>query len=137
MKVTVIGRSMQVHDSVREYAEQKAQKLERYSEQLQTVEIILSTQGDNKIAEMIAIPRKGARVIGQAEHEDQFAAVDLLVEKVSSQLRKLADKRKKGRKRSGRVPPPPVPSDEVEDERLDTYEEVVEKFSENLDESSG
>jgi putative sigma-54 modulation protein len=135
VKVTITGRSMQVHDSVKEYAEQKAQKLERYSEHLQKVEVILSTQGDNKVAEMIAVPRKGARVVAQAEHEDQFAAVDLLVEKVSTQLRKLADKRKRGRKRSGRVPPPPAPSDEVEDERLDTYEEVVEEFSDKLAES--
>ena len=45
MKLTITGRGMQVHDSVREYAEQKAQKLERFSDQLQKVEIILSTQG--------------------------------------------------------------------------------------------
>lgn len=132
MKVTITGRSMQVHDSVREYAEQKARKLERYSDSLQKIEIILSSHGDSKVAEMIATPRRGQQMIGQAEHEDQFAALDLVVDKMATQLRRASDKRKK-RKRTGRVPPPPAPSDLVEDEKLDTYEDAVQEFSENLD----
>ena len=132
MKVTITGRSMQVHDSVREYAEQKARKLERFSESLQKVEVILSTRGDDKAVEMIIVPRRGERVVAQAVHEDQFAAVDLVLDKVATQLRKASDKRKK-KKRSGRMPTPPNPSDLIEDETLDTYEQVVEEFSENLD----
>ena len=97
---------------------------------------MLSTQGDNKIVEMIAVPRKGAPVVGQAEHEDQFAAVDLLMDKMSTQLRRLSSKRKSAKKRSGRVPPPPMPSDSVEDEKLDTYEDVVEEFGQTLDSES-
>jgi putative sigma-54 modulation protein len=125
---------MQIHDSVKEYAEQKAKKLERFSEDIQRVEIVMSTQGDSKVVEMIAIPRKGQdRVVGQSEHEDQYAALDLLIDKMVKQLRKQSDKRNKGRKRSGRVPPPPEPSDLEEDERLETYDEVVDKFSEQLD----
>lgn len=134
MKVTITGRSMQVNDSVREYAEQKAKKLERFSDQLQKVEIVLSVQGDTKLVEMIAVPRRGQnRVVGQAEHEDQFAAVDLLIDKMVSQLRKQSEKRKNVRKRSGRVPPPPEPSDLVDEERLETYDDVVDRFSERLE----
>jgi hypothetical protein len=75
-------------------------------------------------------------VVGQAEHEDQFAAVDLLMDKMSTQLRRLSSKRKSAKKRSGRVPPPPMPSDSVEDEKLDTYEDVVEEFGQTLDSES-
>jgi putative sigma-54 modulation protein len=132
VKVTITGRSMQVHDSVREYAEQKARKLERFSDSLQKIEIILSSRGDSKVAEMIAVPRKGQQLVGQAEHEDQFAALDLVIDKMAGQLRKASDKRKKA-KRAGRVPLPPNPSDEVVDEQLGTYEDAVEEFSENLD----
>ena len=63
---------MQVHDSVKEYAEQKAQKLERFADSLQKVEIVLSSRGDEKVVEMIIVPRRGQRIVGQAEHEDQF-----------------------------------------------------------------
>lgn len=41
MKVTITGRHMTVHDSVKTYAEQKAQKSQRYFDQLREVEIIL------------------------------------------------------------------------------------------------
>lgn len=136
MKIAVTGRGIQVLDNVREYAEQKAGKLERFDDQLQKVEVILSTQGDDKVVEMIAVPRKGKQqVVAQSEHEDVFAAVDLVVDKMSQQLRKAKEKQQDRRKRSGRVPPPPEPSDlvEDEDENLESYDEVVEKFSEKLD----
>lgn len=97
--------------------------------------MILSSEGDDKLVEVIAVPRKGQdRVVGHAAHEDQFAAIDLVLDKMAAQLRKQSEKRKDARKkRSGRVPPPPEPSDLVEDEPLESYEEVVDEFSKRLD----
>lgn len=133
MNISVTGRGMNVLDNVRLYAEQKAGKLERFDDQLQKIEVVISIEGDNKVVEMIAVPRKGGPIVGQTQHEDVHAAIDLVVDKMSQQLRKAKDKRKTKRKRSGRVPPPPSPSDLVEDEKLESYDEVVEEFSENLD----
>ena len=133
MKIKVTGRGMQVLDNVREYAEQKAGKLTRFNDHLQEVEVVVSQQGDSRVVEMIAVPHRGAKLVGQSEHEDAFAAVDLAVDKISHQLRKQKDKRHRRRKRSGRVPPPPMPSDLIEDEKLDSYQDVVEDFSEKLD----
>ena len=132
MKINITGRGVQLLDTVREYAEQKATKLERFDD-LQKVEVIVSNQGDNKAVEMIAVPRKGQQIVAQSDHEDTFAAIDLVLDKMSQQLRKLKEKRADKRKRSGRIPPPPLPSDEVEDEQLDSYEDVVQEFSENLE----
>jgi len=94
-----------------------------------------SGHNDGKTVEMIAFPRKGARIVGQAEHEDLFAAVDLLIDKMQNQLSKLKGKRQDKRKRSGRVPPPPPPAGgvEEEEEELESYDEVVDKFSEQLE----
>lgn len=94
---------------------------------------MISAQGDEKAVEMIALPRKGQQIVAVSKHEDAMAAIDLVVDKMSGQLRKLKDKRQKKRKRSGRVPPPPLPSDLVQDEELETYDQVVEEFSERLD----
>jgi len=133
MKIVVTGRGVSVSESVREYAEQKVAKLERFAENLQQVEVLVSLQGEDMQVEMILLPRKGPQIVGHATHEETYAAIDLVLDKMTQQLRKLKEKREDKRKRSGRAPLPPEPSDMVEDEKLETYQEVVEEFSEKLD----
>lgn len=134
MKVTVTGRNMNVHETIKTYAEEKAAKLDRYFDQLREIEIIFTSDGDNKAVEMIAHPRKGERIVGQMTHEDPFAAVDLLVDKMYNQLTKAKEKLKDKRKRSGRVPPPTAPAEMNEPaEELESYDEVVEEFSSRFD----
>ncbi len=82
---------------------------------------------------MIAVPRRGSPIVGQGQHDDLYAAIDGVVDKMYAQLSKASKKRKDARKRSGRVPPPPAPSDLVEDEELESYQDVVEEFSEKLE----
>lgn len=95
---------------------------------------MFSSDGDNKVVEMIAHPRKGERIVGQMSHEDPFAAVDLLVDKMYNQLHKAKEKLKDKRKRSGRVPPPTAPSEMNKPaEELESYDEVVEEFSSRFD----
>ncbi len=135
MKITITGRHVNVHETLKSYAEEKAAKLERYMDGMREIEIVLSAEGDLKTAEMIAHPRKGDRIVGQTRHEDQFAAVDLLIDKMSQQLRRTKEKIQDRRKRSGRVPDAPLPSDEAQDpeEKLESYDEVVDKFGERFD----
>lgn len=134
MQITVTGRGVTVQDAARQYAQQKATKLERYNESLQKIEIVISSDGDAKVVEMIAVPRRGSPIVGQSQHEDLYAAIDGVIDKMYAQLSKASKKRQDARKRSGRVPPPPAPSDLVEDEEeLESYQDVVEEFSEKLE----
>jgi ribosomal subunit interface protein len=126
---------MNVHETIKTYAEEKAAKLDRYFDQLREIEIVFSADGDRKLVEMIAHPRKGEKIVGQMTHEDPFAAVDLLVDKMYNQLHKVKEKLKDKRKRSGRHPasngvaqPDLKPAEELE-----SYDEVVEEYSERFD----
>lgn len=95
---------------------------------------MFSGEGDRKTVEMIAHPRKGERIVGQQTHDDPFAAVDLLVDKMYNQLHKTKEKLKDKRKRSGRVTPPTGPAEMNKPaEELESYEEVVEEYSERFD----
>lgn len=134
IKINVTGRKMTVSNDLRNYAESKAERLERYFDELREIEVILENSGDRKSAEMIAHPRKGERIVGQATHEDQFAAIDLVIDKMYQQLTKAKQKLKDSRKRSERVVNPPDPTDLPEpQEQLESYEEVVDKFGEQFD----
>ena len=96
---------------------------------------MFSSEGDRKTVEMIAHPRKGERIVGQATHEDPFAAVDLLIDKMYNQLHKTKEKLKDKRKHSGRHPATNAvpPQMDKPAEELESYEEVVEEYSERFD----
>ncbi|MCA8924839.1 MAG: ribosome-associated translation inhibitor RaiA [Planctomycetes bacterium] len=132
LQITITGRSMNVRKDLKDYVQSKAGRLERYNDQLRSIEVVLSEQGDRRIAEMIAHPNRGPKVVGKAEHEDAFAAIDLLVDKMYQQLHKQKEKAEDRRKRSERVPPP-EPSTAVVEEKLESYDEVVDKFGEKFD----
>ena len=92
LQITITGRSMNVRKDLKDYVQSKAGRLERYNDQLRSIEVVLSEQGDRRIAEMIAHPNRGPKVVGKAEHEDAFAAIDLLVDKMYQQLHKQKEK---------------------------------------------
>jgi putative sigma-54 modulation protein len=119
---------MHVHDSVREYILEKTSKLERFNDALQHIEIVVANEGDRKLVEMIATARVGGKHVGQVEHEDIFAAVDLLVDKMKRQLERTKEK-VKHRKHSERARVPDAPMrDKGPDEDLETYDDVIEKM---------
>ena len=90
MKINITGRHMHVHDSVKDYALEKAEKLERFNDHIQHTEIVLANEGDRKTVEMIVTTRRGGKHVGQVEHEDTFAAIDLLMDKMKRQLEDLS-----------------------------------------------
>jgi len=132
VNISITGRHMHVHDSVKEYALEKASKLERFNDAIQHIEIVVANEGDRKQVEMIATSRVGGKHVGQVEHEDTFAAIDLLFDKMKRQLEKTKE-RKKNRKHgeSGRALSAGADgkiSAGAPDEELESYDDVIEKM---------
>ncbi len=132
MKITITGRHMQIHDSVREYTTEKANKLERYNNAIQHIEVVVANEGDRKIVEMIATSTVGGKHVAQVEHEDIFAAVDLLIDKMKRQLERTKEKvkhhkhdeshRQKTVEATARSPKG------KKEEKLETYDDVIDKM---------
>lgn len=127
MDIKIIGRHMNVYETVKDYAHSKIGKLDRFFDQIQHIELILSKDGNDKVAEMIIKARVGGQFIGKEKAEEFFAAIDLLVDKMSRQLKKAKEKLKQNHHKmpAGMVPQPPEEKDE--DEELESYEEIIEK----------
>ncbi len=133
MDVRITGRHMSVTNAMKEYAAEKSQRLERYYDQIQTVEIVIDNEGDRRLVEMIIHVRRGGRIVGHTEHEDAYAAVDLLIDKMERQLTKHKEKLKL-RKRtgdSGRIGAELAAAEAakapVSEEEEETYQDVVDK----------
>ncbi|MEP0847049.1 MAG: ribosome-associated translation inhibitor RaiA [Phycisphaerae bacterium] len=103
MQVTVSGRHMGVNDSLRDYCEKKAERLVRFYDRIQSIEVVLDGRNGKHSAEMIVHSEGTSPFVAHELHDDVFAAVDLLLDKVEEQIR-----RHKEKLRNRKHPPKPA-----------------------------
>lgn len=103
MQVTVSGRHMGVNDALRDYCEKKAERLVRFYDRIQSIEVVLDGRNGKHSAEMIVHSEGTSPFVAHELHDDVFAAVDLLLDKVEEQIR-----RHKEKLRNRKHPPKPA-----------------------------
>lgn len=94
MQVIVSGRHMGVSDALRRYCEEKASRFVRLYDRIQSIEVILDAHNGQHFAEMIVHSVGSHPFVASEEHDDAFAAVDLLIDKIESQIRRHKEKRR-------------------------------------------
>jgi len=88
---------MDVTPALKSYAQQKANKLEKYFNLLREIEVIFDAGKSSVVVEMIARDQHQGRFIArQANADDAYAGVDLCMAKLE---RQLSDHHKKLRNR--------------------------------------
>lgn len=92
MQVTVSGRHMGVNDALRDYCEKKAERLVRFYDRIQSIEVVLDGRNGKHSAEMIVHSEGTSPFVAHELHDDVFAAVDLLLDKVEEQIRRHKEK---------------------------------------------
>lgn len=108
-----IGRNVDITDAMRNYAEDKLAKLERFSDQIVDARVVMSYAGNENSAEpakvevQINVPHGIVRA--EESGADTYAATDLVVDKLERQL-----KRYKGRELAKRNETPPTLEEEEE-----------------------
>ncbi len=93
MKITVSGKNIQITDPLRSAVESKLARLEKYFNKEIEAKATLSTQKNLQKIE-VTIPVNGTVLRGEEVQEDLYAAIDLVVDKLSRQLRKYKEKLK-------------------------------------------
>lgn len=91
MQMTISGHHLDVTDPIREYVTSKFSKLERHYDHINSTTIILSVEKLSQKAEA-TIHVSGGELFANAEHEDLYAAIDALSEKLDRQLIKYKEK---------------------------------------------
>lgn len=96
MNITVTARNVEVPASVRETIDHKIGGLSRFVEGMDHAEVVFKEEKNPRIAAKefveITIEGHGHHVRCKAYGQDQHAAVDIAVEKLQKQLRKLKTK---------------------------------------------
>lgn len=95
MNIEITGRHMEISRAIRSYAEEKAQRLERYFDRIVRLRIILESEGDDRHkAEIVISVGKGATLVSHSSESTMFAAIDIVLDKAERQLTKHKEKLK-------------------------------------------
>jgi putative sigma-54 modulation protein len=85
--VTVTGRNVHVTDAMKDYAIEKVSKIERFSQRIIEVNVIMDIQKIDHRVDLIA-KVDNVRLKSSAASTDMYASIDKAVEKLTEQLRR-------------------------------------------------
>ncbi|MCW8347802.1 MULTISPECIES: ribosome hibernation promoting factor [Vibrio] len=91
MQIQIQGHHVDLTESMQDYVNSKFQKLERFFDHINTIQVILRVEKLNQIAEA-TLHINQAEIHATAEDESMYAAIDSLVDKLVRQLNKHKEK---------------------------------------------
>ena len=106
MKIIISGKQLKVTDAIRKYAEEKINKISKYSDAITEVDVVLSvettkSEGDVHKADGL-VYASGTKIKIEAENKDLYAAIDELSDRLERQVRKYKEKQKDYNKKGTR-----------------------------------
>lgn len=91
MQITITGHQLEITEALRDYVNNKFSRLERHFDKITSIRVTMGVEKINQIVDA-SILIAGGEVNAQAEHEDMYAAIDLLIDKLDRQLLKHKEK---------------------------------------------
>jgi putative sigma-54 modulation protein len=117
MQINLTGHHVDITEPLKGYVDSKFERLERHFDQVIKVHVILSVEKLRQKAEA-TIHVNGANVFADAVHEDMYAAIDGLIDKLDRQVLKYKEKRQSHR---GSAAKPLAETETVSDEPGDEH----------------
>ncbi len=91
MQLNISGHHLEITDPIKEYVTVKLSKLERHHDRITSTNVILSVDKLSQKAEA-TVHVSGGEFFANSEHDDLYAAIDLLADKLDRQLIKHKEK---------------------------------------------
>ncbi|MCF6410161.1 ribosome hibernation-promoting factor, HPF/YfiA family [Pseudalkalibacillus salsuginis] len=89
MNFNIRGDNIEVTPALRNYSEKKVSKLERYFDGTPNSDVYINLKVfNNEQLVEVTIPMPGLLLRAEESHDDMYAAIDLVVEKLERQIRK-------------------------------------------------
>lgn len=99
MRIEVVGRDVEATEAITTYAEKKAGKLERFADLVQQITYTIARENANKdlftLEGLVDVEHHKA-FVAKIEHEDIYAGLDLVTDKLLRQLTDFKEKLKLG-----------------------------------------
>lgn len=91
MQLNISGHHLDITDAIKEYVTSKLGKLERHHDRITSTSVILSVEKLIQKAEA-TVHVSGGEFFANSEHDDLYAAIDILTDKLDRQLIKHKEK---------------------------------------------
>lgn len=100
MKFEFRGKNIEVTQALKDYAEKRLSKLEKYIEDVRTAQVAFSIEGEKHKVE-VTIPLNGIILRGEEATDDMYTSIDVVQEKLERQIEKYKTKLYKHHKGAG------------------------------------
>lgn len=94
MQINITGHHVEVTEALKDYVDTKFNKLERHFDHINNVHVILNVEKLNHKAEA-TLHLSGTEVFATSEHNDMYAAIDSLIDKLDRQVIRHKEKVKR------------------------------------------
>jgi len=94
MNIKITGKELKATESIKDYIEKKAERLEKYFTAEVDASVTIKTEGKNQVAEMyVKVGQDTFRAV--TEHTDLYASIDKDIDVLEGQIRKAKTKKDK------------------------------------------
>ena len=108
MQVTITARNLELTAGARQRAEQRLEKMTRYAADIHGAHVIVAAERVGHSAE-VAMRVNHHELVVKQEHADAGGAIELAMDRLEEQLRRLKDRRLDQTQRAGGRPEPTEP----------------------------
>lgn len=91
MQLNISGHHVDLSPALQDYVRNKLQRIQRHFDQVVEARVVLSTVRQSYKADA-TIHVSGNTLHAESEHEDMYAAIDLMVDKLDRQVKKHKEK---------------------------------------------
>ena len=98
MKIIVSGKQLKITDAIRNYTEEKINKISKYTDAITEVDVVLTVEQKKSEGEVHKadglVYASSTKIKIEARDTDLYAAIDELSERLERQVRKYKEKQK-------------------------------------------
>jgi putative sigma-54 modulation protein len=98
--ISVTFRHIAPTAALKHYAEEKIHKIGKYFSHALDAHVILAVDAKQRQLAEVELHTHGAMIHGKEQHQDLYAAIDLVLDKIERQVRKQKEKHKVSRRRT-------------------------------------
>lgn len=91
MQITVTGRHIHVSDKIKSYALEKTEKLLKFFDKIQAIDVVIQNEGEELAVETIVNAGSRTEFVGREVGPDPFVLIDQTVSKLERQITKYKE----------------------------------------------
>jgi len=96
MQINYVSKNVNITENLQEYAEKKLSKLSRFFDNIENIEVVFSEEdwrdGSKRHRVEVTLKANGKIIKASEANQDFRSSVDLVVDKLEAQLKKLKEK---------------------------------------------